>query len=68
MITTVCGSLPKLSPPVFQYSFSPTLEQLVELQFELLSLRLFRVSPWTVYVDHSNSLLFVLTPVGRKDS
>lgn len=40
-----------LSPPIFEYCFGPTLKQLVELQFELLSLRLFRVSSWTVNID-----------------
>lgn len=53
--------LHKVSPPIVQYSFSSTLEQLVELQLEQLPLWFFRVSPRTVNVDHSNSFLSALT-------
>lgn len=52
------------SPASLQDGFSPTLKQLVELLFEALPLRFLRVSPRTVDVDHSNGLLFALTPVG----
>lgn len=60
------GSFSEVSPAVFQYSFCSTLQQLVELQLELLPLRLFGVSSRTVDIDYSNSLYFVLTPVEVK--
>lgn len=58
--SSVHGSVFKLSPPTSQYSFSPTLKQLIELQLELLSIWFFRVSPWTVHIDYSNCFFFVL--------
>lgn len=57
---SVHGKVFKLSPPTSQYSFSPTLKQLIELQLELLSLWFFRISPWTVHIDYSYCFFFVL--------
>lgn len=57
----MCWKLDKLSPPVFQYSLSSALKQLIELQLELLSFWFFRVSPRTVNIDYSKSFLFVMT-------
>lgn len=59
--------LSKHVPPISQYSLSPTLQQLIELQLELFSLWLFKVRPWTVYINYSECfLLFVLTPERAK--
>lgn len=55
-------------PPILEHSFSPTLKQLVELQFELLSFWLFRIGTWTVDVDHSECFLFVPTPADDEQS
>ena len=52
----------RISPSSLQYGFSPTLEQLVELQFELFTFRLVRIRTWAVNIHYSNLLYLVFAP------
>ena len=55
-----------MSPSSLQYGFSSTLKQLVELQFELFTFRLLRISTWAVNINYSNLLYLVFAPRSKE--